>query len=173
MGVILELVQAKNRIKDLDAEILRLKTQYEPELPTGYPVFDINWSDLVMELHTLGVELMLKPEHIPDTIIRHTDEENWGKIVPFLVYPADYYVEQVADCDDYARWAAADSSKLFKLNGCLECWGDSLWGYHAYSLFRIAPLQYRVSEPNAGVRDFAGVLMKFGERGYKPKYWRL
>ena len=76
------------------------------------------------------------------------------------------------NCDDYARRATSDSAFLFKLNGCLECWGDSQWGYHAYSLVRVAPQQYRLSEPNAGA-PWAGELMKFGDNGYVPKHWRL
>ena len=171
MGVILELARAKQSIARLEAEVARLKAQYEPELPAGYPVFEIGWFDLVTELQVLGVELMLKPEHVPDAVVKHTDEGGWAKIAPFLVYPADYYVEQVADCDDYSIWAAADSSRLFKLNGCLECWGDSQWGFHAYSLVRIAPKVYRVFEPNAGA-PYAGQLMKFGENGYVPGSWK-
>jgi len=156
----------------LEKEIAELKQQYEPVLPTGYPTFDVKWTDLKLELESLGVECMLKPAHIPDALVRHTNEESWAKIMPFLVYPADLYVEQVADCDDYARWATADSSRLFKLNGCLECWGDSKWGYHAFSLVRVAPGEYRISEPNA-VAPWAGTLMRFGDNGYMPKYWRL
>lgn len=172
MGVIVELARARQSITRLEAEVARLKAQYEPGLPAGYPVFEIGWFGLITELRDLGVELMLKLDHVPDNTVKHTDEESWAKIMPFLVYPADYYVEQVADCDDYARWATADSSRLFKLNGCLECWGDSQWGYHAYSLIRVAPGEYRISEPNAGA-PWAGDLLKFGQHGYNPKFWRL
>ena len=166
-----ELLNAKRRVKELEAEVAKLKEQYEPELPTGYPTFDISWFDLVAELEELGVKLMLKPEYVPDSAVRHTDEVSWALIAPHLVYPADYYVEGVVDCDDYARWASTDSSKLFKMNGCLECWGDSKWGYHAYGLVRVAPKEYRVFESNAGA-PYAGQLMKFGENGYMPKSWK-
>ncbi len=158
------------------AEIDTLKQEVEklrgPELPSDLASYDIGWHDLKAELEALGVQCMLKAEHVPDSFVWHTDEENWARIMPFLVYPADLYVEGVADCDDYARWAAADSSKLFKLNGCLECWGDSPWGYHAYSLVRVAPGEYRISEPNAGA-PWAGELLRFGSHGYRPLFWRL
>lgn len=172
MCLIAEHARALQRLEQLESEVARLKERYEPELPAGYPLFDVSWNDLVAELEALGLPCMLKPGHMPDSLVRHTDEESWARIMPFLVYPADYYVEGVADCDDYARWAAADSSKLFKLNGCLECWGDSQWGYHAFSLIRVAPNEYRISEPNAGA-PWAGELLKPGEQGYNPRFWRL
>jgi len=179
MCIITEHARAKQKIQRLEADLaslkerlVLLKEQYEPLLPTNYPTFDITWSELKSELGVLGIQCMLKSEHIADDFIRHTDKENWTKIMPFLVYSADYYVSGVADCDDYSRWAAADSSRLFKLNGCLECWGESKWGYHAYNLIRIAPNEYRISEPNAGA-PWAGELLKFGEESYLPQYWRL
>ena len=157
------------KLKGVNANLI---LKYEPVLPSGYPTFDIKWTDLKLELEALGVECMLKPQHIPDALVRHTDEASWAKIMPYLVYPADLYVADIADCDDYARWATADSSRLFQLNGCLECWGDSSWGYHAYSLVRVGPGEYQLSEPNAGA-PWAGELMKFGAEGYLPKCWRL
>jgi len=177
--LITEHAHAKKRIKELETEVVQLneqveqfKEQYEPELPTGYPTFDISWADLKAELEALGVQCMLLANHIPDSFVRHTDEANWAKIMPFLTYSANLYVEGVADCDDYSRWAAADSSKKFKLNGCLECWGDMPLGYHAFNLVRIGTGKYKIFEPNAGFED-AGTPMDFGEQGYLPKCWRL
>lgn len=172
MCLITAHAHALERVKELEAEVVNLKMEYEPVLPAGFPVFDIKWAELKSELESLGVQCMLKPEHVPDDFVRHTDEASWAKIMPFLVYPADLYVAGVADCDDYARWAASDSSKKFKLNGCLECWGDMPLGYHAFNLVRIAPLEYRLSDHNAGF-SYAGELFKFYEHGYIPKYWRL
>lgn len=122
MGVIVELARARQKIKELETRIAELEG---PPLPSGYPVYEIGWSDLVKNLKALGLDPMLRTEHVPDSTVRYTDRAGWSQIVPFLTFPADYYVEDVADCDDYSRWAAADSSKLFKLNGCLQVWGDT------------------------------------------------
>jgi CRISPR type III-A-associated RAMP protein Csm4 len=51
-------------------------------------------------------------------LARFTDEETLARMVPFLTYPADYYVAELEiNCDDYARWAAADARRIFLIQG--------------------------------------------------------
>jgi len=171
MCLIVEHAHLLKENKELSAEIERFRAQYEPELPSGYNTFDVAWFNIVNELKELGIECMLKVKHVPDALIRFTDEEGWRAIVPFLTFPGEYYVEGVSDCDDYARWATADSSKKFKINGCLECWGK-IPEPHAFNLVRIAPGEYRLFEPNAAFA-WAGELFEFGAHNYFSEYWRL
>ena len=73
------------------------------------PRFEMTWGDVMLDLQALGLRCM-SPD-APDYKIYYTDEEHLAKISPFLTYPADYYVAELEiDCDDYAKWAAADAS---------------------------------------------------------------
>lgn len=165
--------EAKRLLAENESLKARIKELEGPELPTDYPIYEIKWTDLVKEMEEMGLELMLKKEFVPDRVVRTTNEESWRKIAPFLVYPADEYVEQGCDCDNYAMRASVDASFLCKLEGCRQTWGDSKWGYHAYSLVVIgpAPLKYKLIENNAGA-PYAGELLNFGDYEYMPKSWK-
>ncbi|GAI73166.1 unnamed protein product, partial [marine sediment metagenome] len=91
------------------------------------------WDDLVTELADLGLELMLKPGFKPDALVPYTNRESYAKMVPFLTYPADEYVVHGCDCDNYAKKASADAAFRYKVEGCLQVWGDTPLGYHAWA----------------------------------------
>jgi len=152
----------------------------EPELqkPTGYPKFKIHWVDLVKVLAENGIELRLRAKFAPDVWVYYTDEESWAKIVPFLVYPADYYVSQACDCDEYAKKASADASFEFELNGCLQAWGEHDMS-HAFGLVMTSLSTFKLFEMNAGF-PWAGVLFDpeeilapDEENGYTVESWDL
>ena len=134
------------------------------------PRQEMPWQDLVKMLSGHGIEAMLP--HPPDYKIRFANEETLAKIVPFLTYPADYYVAELEiNCDDYARWAAADARRIFRIQGVYEVWGNTPYGYHAWSLGIIDFDKFRLFEPNAGF-PFAGELFAAGENGFIPEKWK-
>jgi len=136
------------------------------------PKLETTWEEVKAELASLGLTLMLKDGCLPDTKIFHTNEAALILMVPFLTYPADYYVAELEiDCDDYSKWASADSSRIFKLSGALQIWGHMPLGYHAFSGMRIAPVKYKLWEPNAGF-ECAGELFDFSEHEYTPDKWK-
>jgi len=139
-------------------------------LLTNYPKCQIKWTDMEKSLDELGLDCMLKSKYIPDSIVSYTDKESWAKIVPYLTLPADLYVNKDADCDDYSQWAAAESSMKFKRK-CLQCWGNTPYGYHAFNMVQVAHNKYMYFEPNAGF-PFAGKLFNAGEHGYIPEAWK-
>ena len=171
MCLISEHAHALNNIVALETEIAQLKMQYEPNLPSGFPIYAMTWQALMDMLASHNIELMLKPQFVPDGEVFYTDRESWEKIVPYLTYPADDYVADTADCDDYARWAAADSSKLFKLNGCLECWGHMPLGFHGFNMVITGEDSFALHEPNAGFG--LGELFEQDEEDYTAESWRL
>lgn len=171
MCLISEHAHALEKITELVDEIDRLKEQYEPELPANYPIYSMTWQALKAMLASHNVELMLKSQFVPDGDIFYTDRESWTKIIPFLTFPADDYVADAADCDDYARWASAASSKLFKLNGCLECWGHMPLGFHGFNLVITGSESFALHEPNGGFG--LGELFEQGEEDYTAESWRL
>lgn len=114
---------------------------------------------------------MLKSKFVPDYKVSYTDEAGWAKIVPYLVLPADLYVAGDADCDDYTKASSAKAALKFKRNGCLQCWGDTPLGPHAFGLVMTGEKTYKLFECNAGF-EFAGRLFNQGENNYLPKSWK-
>ena len=128
------------------------------------------WQDLVEMLAVHGLTAMV--QDMPDYKVRFTNKETLAKIAPFLTYPADYYVAELEiNCDDYARWAAADARRIFRIQGIYEVWGNTPYGYHAWSLGIIDFDKFRLFEPNAGF-PFAGELFADGENGFIPEKWK-
>ena len=131
------------------------------------------WGIIIEELWAMGIEWDGKS--VPESNAFYTDEASMNKIIPFLTYPADYAVESLEiKCDDYALWAASDASKIFKLNGIMQAWGNTPYDppYHAFSMCCVGEGQYRLWESNAGLAA-AGELFKIGDsHGYSVLKWR-
>lgn len=136
------------------------------------PRQEMTWQGMVEMLSSHGLTLMLSSSSVPDYKVRFANEETLAKMVPFLTYPADYYIAELEiNCDDYARWAAADARRIFRIQGVYEAWGWTPLGYHAWSLGIIDFDKYRLFEPNAGF-PFAGELFESGENSYMPEKWK-
>ena len=142
------------------------------ELPTDFPIYEMPRSQMIEELAELGLECQLKSKFaFPDIMVSYTDEKSWAKLIPFLTYPADEYVEEDCDCDNYAKKASADAAFLFKLEGCLQCWGKMPLGPHAWGLVICGHRRYKLFEPNSGF-PYAGELFAEGENSYLSKSWK-
>ncbi len=138
---------------------------------TTLPVVSLSklpWEELEDTLAGMGISLILTQK--PDDFVQYTSELEWRKVLPYLTISAEYAVNG-ADCDDYARKASVDASILFGLSGCLECWGDTPMGYHAFNLVILSPHSFALFESNAGF-EWAGSLFQIGENGYSPKGWK-
>jgi hypothetical protein len=134
------------------------------------PRQEMTWQDMIGMLASHGLTSMVSD--MPDYKIRFTDEATLAKMAPFLTYPADYYVAEFEiNCDDYARWAAADARRIFQVQGIYEVWGWTPYGYHAWSLGITDFDKFRLFEPNAGF-PFAGELFAAGENGFIPEKWK-
>jgi len=144
-------------------------------LPTNYPRYVITWKELIANLDELGLELMLKSKFKPDYNVSYTDETGWAKIIPYLVFPADMYVAEDADCDDYAKAASAKAAMEFKRNGCFQCWGtvdnEQAKGRHAFNLVITGVKSFKLFDPNSGF-PYAGKLFGQGEYGYIARAWK-
>ena len=105
---------------------------------SDFPVYRMAWSKVLTYLDRLGLSPMIdRNSGIPDAEFFYTDEKSWEQIIKTLTYPADFYVDQERkDCDDYSKKASADSSFYYGLN-CLQVWGDSPEGYHAFNLVQV------------------------------------
>lgn len=139
-------------------------------LPTGFPVYTMSYSELIRELDARGIVWMVKPLYMPDHQVKYTNLNSWEKIAPHLVSPADKYVVDGCDCDDYAKMASAKAAMDFGLNGCLECFGQIPLGSHAFNLL-VSLEDFFLVEPNAGF-PIAGEVFPLGGYGYIAKSWK-
>lgn len=135
-----------------------------------YPIFRMAWQDARKSLDDLGLVWM--DTKLPDANFFYTNESSWQKIFKNLIYPATRFTEvERKDCDDYSKKASADSSFYYGLN-CLQSWGDSPAGYHAFNMIMVAPYIWRIFEPNSGF-ECAGELLKLDNKyGWKAKDWK-
>ena len=132
--------------------------------------YETTWGAVKAELEGSGLECMIG-DNVADAAVFYPDEESLLKMLPYLTFPADYYVAQLSiDCDDYSMWAAALARMIFNVNGIYQCWGDMPLGYHGFSL-GYWPGKYRLWEPNAGFA-YAGELFESGEYDYLPMKWK-
>lgn len=161
----------KANLEEIVAQLKARVNELDPILPTGFPILSMPYMDVKRQMDALGIEWINKDKFVPDMLFLYTDVASWQRLTPFLVQPASLYVEEGDDCDDYAKWASAQCSRLFKLNGCLEIWGDMPDGYHGFNAVIIGPGKFKLLEPNAGW-EYAGELFDAQEHGYIPEAWR-
>jgi len=138
-----------------------------------YPIvaYETTWYQVRDELAVLGIKCMYAEEDLPDFKVVSASLDSLIRMIPFLTYPADNYVAEVADCDDYAMWAASDARRIFKVNGIFQVWGDTPLGFHAWNIARVGDGYYRMFDANAGF-PFAGTTFSAGENEYVPKKWK-
>ncbi|MBU0778210.1 hypothetical protein KKH23_05965 [Patescibacteria group bacterium] len=142
------------------------------EKPIEYVVHEMSWEDLVKLLGDNGLELMLKPKFKPDYNVYFTDEAGWSKIIPYLTYSAEVYVEwERRDCDDYSKKASADAGFNYGLF-CAQAWGNCRYGVHAFNLVVTSPTTFKLFEPNAIFDEVAGRLIEQGEESWQAKNWK-
>lgn len=118
-------------------------------------------------LNVLGLPAY-NPDRPLDGILTITSKSNLGLIAPWLVYPADNYISEISDCEDYAIQAQSDAAFKFGISGIRMALGNTPLGYHGFAMTFDTDSNIWLLEPNAGF-DFAGVWFKTGEHGYMPE----
>ena len=115
-------------------------------------------------------------EAVEDSEAIYVDQETLAKMIPFLSYPSGYASPQhQIDCGDMAMWAAADASRIFKVNGVLQIWGKTPYipPDHAWCGLQVAENKYMCWEPDKGLAA-SGQLFDITNNsfGYKGERWR-
>ena len=128
---------------------------------------DISRQAYMTTLSAVGIEPLSSRDPL-DVRIRVASGSELDRIVPFLTRSGDDYVAEVADCEDYAMWAAAKASLDFHASTVRLVIGDSDYGYHSYLVMVDLDGHVSVSEPNAAFAH-AGRRMEIGEEGYVPR----
>jgi len=153
----------------------------EEKLPEVERTF-VKYSEMRAKLEAVGLECMIKdkPGMKPDYWVACTERETWQKLVPYLTFPAEYYIGESPDCDDYAKRASVEASFKFHLGSCLQAWGwrpdpsdPDKQVRHAFNLVYLPDDEklYALFEPNAGFIE-AGQLFDYGDFGYRPLQWK-
>ncbi len=118
-------------------------------------------------MKSFGVESLTGDKPM-DRIVRLASKAELDRIAPYLVYPADWYVADLWDCEDYGLQAQLDAGRLFEVTVRLGL-GQIEGGYHGFAITLDRDLNLWLLEPNAGF-EWAGVWFKSGENTYKPEY---
>ncbi len=84
-----------------------------------------------------------------DPMLSLASKEELDQIAPALVYPADWYLEGLLDCEDYGLQAQLDAGRKFHVSARL-CLGWMELGYHGFALAMDKTHKIWLLEPNAG-----------------------
>lgn len=102
-----------------------------------------------------------------DSTMTITTESELERIAPHLVYPADWYINEIWDCEDYAIQAQSDAARKFHVSGIRMGLGWMPLGYHGFPVTLSKEGNIWLLDPNAGF-PYAGEWFKIGANGYNP-----
>jgi len=164
-----KLIVSKNA--ELGLEIREL--QKEIILLTPIPIVPV--TDLVMisreDYLTRMLGVGIEPIGLDTPLDRQlslTSKVELDRIAPYLVYPADLYIDEIWDCEDYGIQAQTDASKLFHVSGIRLTIGDTPFGKHGWLITMDKESNKWWLESNSGF-PWAGEWFRIGENGYVPK----
>ena len=143
------------------------KRQVAP-IPIAVPEFEtieLDRQGFVNTMKTFGIEA-LTPLNPMDSVVRLASKSELDRIAPELVYPAEWYIADLWDCEDYGCQAMLDAGRKFEVTVRLGL-GQMELGYHGFAITLDRDLNLWILEPNAGF-PYAGTWFKYGENTYKP-----
>ena len=166
MGVIVELARARQELNTLRAENAELKAQIPtPPIPVTDLVM-ISRRDYLHQMAMKGITPISLGTPL-DTDLSITSKAELDRIAPELVYSAEYYLDQIWDCENYGLQAQSDAARFFHVSGITLGLGNMPLGYHGFALTMDKDFNIWWLEPNAGF-PCAGVWYTIGEEGYYP-----
>lgn len=126
---------------------------------------ELNRREFINKMADFGVASLTGSSPM-DSIVRLASKSELDRIAPELVYPANWYVNDLYDCDDYGLQAQLDAGREFEVTVRLGL-GHMELGYHGFAITLDRDLNLWILEPNAGF-SHAGRWFKYGENTYKP-----
>jgi len=166
MGVILELTRARQENIALKGEVAELKAQIPlPPIPVTDLVM-ISRHDYLHQMAMHGITPIDMATPL-DTHLAITSKAELDRIAPELVYSAEFFVDQIWDCENYGLQAQSDAARSFHVSGITLGLGNMPLGYHGFALTMDKEFNIWWLENNAGF-EYAGVWHKIGVEGYYP-----
>jgi hypothetical protein len=138
----------------------------DPDVPVpADQTIEMGRQDFLNMMGNFGITA-LSPVNPMDSIVRLASKEELDKIAPHLVYPAEWYISDLWDCEDYGMQAQLDAGRRFEVTVRLGL-GMIELGYHGFAITLDREFNLWLLEPNAGF-PWAGVWFKKGENTYLP-----
>jgi len=115
--------------------------------------------------------LVIFPERVPlDATYRIATKANLDKIALFLVYPAEWYIADLWDCNSYGLQAQLDAGRKYQTTvrlglGMLDNDDIGIHEYHGFATAKDIDGNRWLLEPNAGF-PWSGKWFRNGEYGY-------
>lgn len=125
--------------------------------------------EFIDALKALGIVSLTGSSPI-DSIVRLAAKSELDRIAPSLVYPAEWYINDLWDCDDYGLQAQLDAGRKFEVSvrlglGNVNVPNLGFVGYHGFAITLDRELNLWLLEPNAAL-PWAGVWFKQTENSY-------
>ena len=122
----------------------------------------------LQKLAAYGIVPLSKYDPLDDTVTLASVAE-LGRLAPDICYPADWYINGIWDCENYAAQAENDAARLFHVNGICRVLGHMPLGYHGFVVTLDKDrFELWVLEPNAGF-DYSGGWCRPEEIDYKAE----
>ncbi len=119
----------------------------------------------IIAMQTFGIEPISLATPL-DSSVRLASKKELDRIAPELVYPADWYITDLWDCEDYGLQAQLDAGRKFEITIRLGL-GQMELGYHGFAITLDRDLNLWILEPNAGF-PYAGRWFKPSEHSFQP-----
>lgn len=152
------------QISDLKAQVTELQVATPIPIPESETI-EMSRQDFVDKMKTLGIEA-LAPLNPMDSVVRLASKFELDRIAPELVYPAEWCINDLWDCEDYGCQAMLDAGHKFEVTVRLGL-GQMELGYHGFAITLDRDLNLWILEPNSGF-PYAGEWFKYGENTYHP-----
>jgi hypothetical protein len=138
----------------------------QPELGPVTNLLTLSRSEFLAEMQKVGIAPIDLGTPL-DSIMTITTESELERIAPHLVYPADWYINEIWDCEDYAIQAQGDAARQFHVSGIRMGLGWMPLGYHGFPITLSKEGNIWLLDPNAGF-PYAGEWFRIGQNGYNP-----
>jgi len=158
MCLVTEHVKLKKRVAELEAQLPHIII----------PVTDLTMISRQNYLNKMA-EVGISPIDLGtplDVDLSITTKAELDRIAPELVQPADDYISEIRDCEDYGIEAQSRASK-YRVSGIRLVLGDMPLGYHGFVISIDVDYNIWWLEPNAGF-PFAGIWHRVGDEDYYP-----
>jgi len=136
----------------------------DPVIPESETI-EMTRADFIKEMNKQGIKAFSELTPL-DSTVRLASKAELDRIAPELVYPADWYINDIYDCEDYGLQAQLDAGRKFEITVRLGL-GNTELGYHGFAITLDRDLNLWLLEPNVGF-PWAGVWFKDGENDYHP-----
>ena len=120
----------------------------KPAMAPITETYKISRDDYIAALARYGITPLSAGDPL-DPFLTIQSKAELDRVAPALVYPANWYIENLWDCENFGMQAANDAGRLLYFSAVL-CTGFMELGYHGFVLAMDTDKNVWLLEPNAG-----------------------